>query len=121
MHRLALFALLAAGCSTSDADLASSGLLAVANLDAHEVLLFDAATGTPVAPLVPGDSLPEGVAPEGFEPAGVTSDGEELIVTNFRTGEVLAFDARDGRWLRNVHENGSALLPRPEEPCAIRP
>jgi DNA-binding beta-propeller fold protein YncE len=110
-----------AGCASEADPSEPSGLLAVANLDGNEVLLFDRATGAAVAPLLSGDTLPEGVAPEGFEPAAVARSGGELIVTNFRSGEVLAFDPIDGAWLRTVHANGPESSLRLQEPCDLQP
>ncbi len=99
---------------------AGTGVLYVADLQGGAVRVFDAADGADLGVAADGGSLPEGVASRGFEPSAVARWRDELLVANFTSGEVFAFDL-GGNFLRVVHDNAlSPGGPRLEEPCELR-
>jgi len=88
----------------------------VSDVAADEVLRVDLVTGE-VEQLFDGDDLPVEAGAYGVSPAGLAWWGQELVVTNFRTGEVLAVDPTHGD-LREVVYARSRPGPRLEEPVA---
>jgi hypothetical protein len=91
----------------------------VSNLEAGEVVAFSVESGERLGPVVDPTTLPSFLQP--FRPSSAVQKGEEVVVTQYSTGEVLAFAAETGAFDRVVFENeASASAPRVEEPCMIR-
>ncbi len=89
----------------------------VANLGRGQVVALDVASSESRVVLDAAD-VPDDLRVEGFEPSGLALQGERLLVTNFASGDVLAFDPDSGAFLDVVHDGGGPV--RLEEPCGIR-
>ncbi len=91
----------------------------VSNLEAGEVVAFSTESGERLGQVVDPTTLPVSLRP--FRPSSAVQNGPEVYVTQYSTGEVLAFAAETGVFERVVFENqASASAPRVEEPCMIR-
>lgn len=96
------------GCIACAAD--DPGVVAVTHLDAGVVRTYDLATGSPADVWSPTDRA--------VSPAALWASDEGLVVTDFRTGDVLR-RSWDGAW-STLHSNAGLLPPlRLEEPCAL--
>ena len=91
----------------------------VSNLEGGEVVAFSAEDGRRLGQVVDPETLPASLRP--FRPSSAVHHGDEIYVTQYSTGEVLAFDAATGVFQRIVFQNQSGYAaPRMEEPCMIR-
>ena len=90
----------------------------VANMQGGQVLAFSR-EGLPFGPVVDTESLSGRFRP--FRPSSVAVHEDRLLVTQFSTGELLAFRVADGQFDGIVFENSpEANAPRMEEPCMLR-
>lgn len=119
MTRAAWVALVGLGACAPEAAVHPAGVVYIADLQGQAVRAFELSTGASLGDTVTTDALPAGVAPRGFEPSAVAVHDGELLVGNFVSGEVLAFDL-DGAFLRTVHDNADPHGARVEEPCQLR-
>jgi hypothetical protein len=115
-------AIAAAGCvdqvTVAASDVEPALRVQVSNLQGGNVLSFDLDTGAFLGALLGADDLPVDVAAGGFQPSATAVVGDEILVTNYVSGELLAFDAHLGSFRGVVHENGAAAL-RIEEPASL--
>lgn len=110
-------ALAATGCGEQRAPLdPTEPTLLISTLRAGTVDQWSS-EGELLGTLVSSDALPRRLRDRPFEPSSARWVGDELWVTNFATGDVLAFD-RAGAFLRSVFENGTGV--RIEEPAVLQ-
>lgn len=120
---LALLALAAlTGCAPVDVaeEPADPGIVWVSDVEAGEVRSFDAGTGEMLGTVLVADEVDPEVAPRGFQPAGLAFWQQELVVTNFTSGQVFSVDPTDGSLVHVWYER-SDRGPRVEEPVALAP
>ncbi len=107
------------GCAQNEAE---TYTLLVSNLGAGEVLEF-AADGAFLGPLVVEEGFPEDAIEDRFEPSDVVMLGDELVLSNYATGQLVVVDRHSGEYVREFSpgfgRNEAGRFVEVEEPCQM--
>ena len=99
-----------------------SYVMLVSNLGAGEILEF-ASDGAFLGHLVLEDRLPEDAIEDRFAPSDVVVLGDEMVVSNFATGQLVVLDRTTGAFLREFSPgfgvDPSGQFVEIEEPCQM--